>query len=558
MIRFTTLHATMALLTVSMSACSWGVFRGYAEGPSERLTRSLEAEPPPGSPVRFMFDDLGGLNTDALETHAIPWKVVTAALLVDRLLKGNPVALEPESLPEVFREFGFITPDTILNWHGPNYPGRLSSPVGLVRGTAHRGFPRVEIEVANLSCAACHTGVAYDKDGTPRNAAWLGMPNTSLKLGAYTKAIYEALLQVVDRPTVVLAAIDEMYPEISADERQTIVRHLFPRITDELTHLRATLGGLVPYGPGGPGRANGLGSLSHVLGIEHEDLRATDAGTAGIPDLGDRMLRTALTSDAVYGVPGRPRFAPMTPADVTDEHLDGLAGVAAFFTVPAMGVRPEKVGQAVPRVREILDFVHAYRPPAFPGEVDRMEAERGREVYQVRCAGCHGDYGADIDTVKLRWYPNHHVLQEDLGTDPHRWQSATLELAELIGKTAYGGRVDPARTGGYVAPPLTGLWASAPYLHNGSVPTLWHLMRPEQRPEQFDVGGHRLDFDRVGIDGKPDATGTLRYPDGYVPWTSPETYDVHVAGQSNAGHEVQFEGLTEEQKRALLEYLKLL
>lgn len=49
-----------------------------------------------------------------------------------------------------------------------------------------------------------------------------------------------------------------------------------------------------------------------------------------------------------------------------------------------------------------------------------------------------------------------------------------------------------------------------------------------------------------------------RIPKKRIPWTSPETYDVDVAGQSNAGHAVQFDARTEEQKRALLEYLKLL
>jgi hypothetical protein len=59
-----------------------------------------------------------------------------------------------------------------------------------------------------------------------------------------------------------------------------------------------------------------------------------------------------------------------------------------------------------------------------------------------------------------------------------------------------------ANIGGYVAPILNGVWATAPYLHNGSVPTLWHLMHPESRPCRFEVGGHKLDSTKVGIAGK--------------------------------------------------------
>src|SRR5213079_951338 len=100
------------------------------------------------------------------------------------------------------------------------------------------------------------------------------------------------------------------------------------------------------------------------------------------------------------------------------------------------------------------------------------------------------------------------------------------------------------RTGGYVAPILSGLWATAPYLHNGSVPTLWHLMHPAERPTKFFVGGHRLDFKRVGIDGYLD-DGTLRYPADYRPWSTPQLYDTREPGRANTGHVAQFKPLTE-------------
>jgi hypothetical protein len=113
-------------------------------------------------------------------------------------------------------------------------------------------------------------------------------------------------------------------------------------------------------------------------------------------------------------------------------------------------------------------------------------------------------------------------------------------------------------TGAYIAPPLTGIWSTAPYLHNGSVPTLWHLMHPDQRPVRFYVGGHSLDFARVGISGDVDDDGTMRYPPGYHPWSTPMLYDTSEPGRGNRGHESMFAGMTEAQKCALLEYLKRL
>jgi hypothetical protein len=81
-------------------------------------------------------------------------------------------------------------------------------------------------------------------------------------------------------------------------------------------------------------------------------------------------------------------------------------------------------------------------------------------------------------------------------------------------------------------------------------------MHPEARPRRFDVGGHRLDFEKVGIAGSPDADGVYRYPPGYRPWTLPETYDTGDAGKGNGGHDAPFAGMDEDQKRALLEFLK--
>ncbi len=160
--------------------------------------------------------------------------------------------------------------------------------------------------------------------------------------------------------------------------------------------------------------------------------------------------------------------------------------------------------------------------------------------------------------VRLERYPNAVIPIEVIGTDPVRWMAATDEVARLIEDTGAGDLLSVRPTDGYVAPPLTGVWATAPYLHNGSVPTVWHLMHPEHRPIEFEVGGHRLDFEQLGIDGKLDDRGVYRYPREHKPWSQPVVYDTRSLGQSNAGHDFQFVSLSEHEKRALIEYLKLL
>jgi hypothetical protein len=113
------------------------------------------------------------------------------------------------------------------------------------------------------------------------------------------------------------------------------------------------------------------------------------------------------------------------------------------------------------------------------------------------------------------------------------------------------------RTLAYAPPPLHGVWAMAPYLHDGSVPTLWHLLTPEARPKKFWIGGHALDLVNVGIAGHL-VGDTWEYADGYVPWSEPKLFDSSQPGKSNAGHEAQVTGLLDDDKRALIEYLKTL
>ena len=109
---------------------------------------------------------------------------------------------------------------------------------------------------------------------------------------------------------------------------------------------------------------------------------------------------------------------------------------------------------------------------------------------------------------------------------------------------SWNNTINVNQTKGYVAPILEGLWASAPYMHNGSVPSLWLFMRPESRPAKFIVGDQNLDMKKMGIESKANLTS--------------EIYDTTLTGRSNSGHERQFEDLSEDEKDDLLEFLKTL
>ncbi len=107
--------------------------------------------------------------------------------------------------------------------------------------------------------------------------------------------------------------------------------------------------------------------------------------------------------------------------------------------------------------------------------------------------------------------------------------------------------------GGYVPPPLDGIWASAPYFHNGSVPTLWHVLHPDQRPKVWTRTEDGYDQKRVGLE----VTTFDTLPDAAMasPKDRRRYFDTTRHGKSAAGHKFP-DVLKEEEKQAVLEYLK--
>ena len=97
----------------------------------------------------------------------------------------------------------------------------------------------------------------------------------------------------------------------------------------------------------------------------------------------------------------------------------------------------------------------------------------------VLCASCHGSYSAGTYRPRLMEHPNRLVAQERMHTDSLRWVAADSTSLALLDRIGYREVIEPLNGGGYVAPDLSGVWATAPYLHNGSVPTLWHMLHPD-------------------------------------------------------------------------------
>ena len=209
---------------------------------------------------------------------------------------------------------------------------------------------------------------------------------------------------------------------------------------------------------------------------------------------------------------------------------------------------------------DIEAFVRSIEAPRYPFAIDRALAERGHGVFVKTCAKCHGTYGPDGK------YPNKIVPLEEIGTDPTLARAVNQpHLMGFLNESWFGQEVGPdgqrlgfAENEGYQAPPLDGIWATANYFHNASVPTVYHVLNSKARPKVFTrtyrTGAEDYDPIRLGwkiteLDQR--AAATLPAIERR------KIYDTTLPGRSNAGHRFG-DKLTEGERMAVIEYLKTL
>ncbi|MBI1247698.1 cytochrome c [bacterium] len=201
--------------------------------------------------------------------------------------------------------------------------------------------------------------------------------------------------------------------------------------------------------------------------------------------------------------------------------------------------------------RDIYAYLTSLKPPKYSGKIEQGKAARGKIVFNKHCSECHGTYGEVVD------YPERTIPIDEIKTDRARLDALTPEHRKSYGDSwfnTYGEQkglvADPE---GYVAPPLTGVWASAPYLHNGSVPTLWHLLHPDERPKIWRWKGLGYDHQRMGIEVEP----LEKVPPRLSTMERREIFNTGRFGKSAQGHDFP-NALTEPQRDEVLEYLKTL
>ncbi len=197
---------------------------------------------------------------------------------------------------------------------------------------------------------------------------------------------------------------------------------------------------------------------------------------------------------------------------------------------------------------DVLAYIKSIQPPKYPYPINPELASDGEEIFINYCSRCHGTYG---DEGK---YPNLLIPESIIQTDSLLFKSnyQNPEFIEWFNKSwyargDYAARLEPSN--GYIAPPLDGIWITAPYLHNGSVPDLETLLNSKLRPRywQRDFKKPEYDYESVG----------WKYCVKEIPENKKNIYNTDKPGYGNYGHYFG-DVLTEEERKAVIEYLKTL
>ncbi|MCE9532627.1 MAG: c-type cytochrome [Planctomycetes bacterium] len=210
--------------------------------------------------------------------------------------------------------------------------------------------------------------------------------------------------------------------------------------------------------------------------------------------------------------------------------------------------------------RDIDAYLKTIEAPKYPFAIDQTLASTGAKLFATNCVSCHGTYGENST------YPNKIVPLDEIGTDPKRYEGITPTFADYYNQSWFAKEQDgwfssgyqalPSR--GYQAPPLDGIWATAPYFHNGSVPTVYHVLNSKKRPTMLtrSFKTDEADYDKVKLGWK-----YRELEDGPAVEIKPierrKIYDTRLPGRGNGGHTFG-DHLTEEERMAVIEYLKTL
>jgi len=388
-------------------------------------------------------------------------------------------------------------------------------PIGFTKKVI--GFPRV----AN-NCASCHTA-SYRKSPNENPTFVPTGPNHTLNLEAFFRF-------VVDCAKDPRFNADEILSEVALVYKLSFLDKLIYRfILIPITKKRL------------------LEREQQFAWVYHKDFPEWGRGRDDAMNLTKYFLIKAPMDDTL-GPTDMPSIWNLKKYKPEKGMLMNLAGdshdarsVIIDSALGLLGAGPHNKQDFLDQVAWLENYLGNIQAPKYPFPIEQAKAAAGKVVFDQNCARCHAS-----ERTGTR------VPVEEVGTDRERLRSwskqAAIESNKIV--RSFGierkGLVENEPSG-YIAAFLDGIWLRAPYLHNGSVPTLRDLLKPvAQRPEVFYRGYDVYDSKDVGFitaGAEAERVGTK--------------YNVHERASGNQGHEYGTQ-LPAAEKDALIEYLKTL
>jgi hypothetical protein len=402
----------------------------------------------------------------------------------------------------------------------PQRPGQGYERLGFMFAGAKHGRPigtsyRTDrVELVGLNCATCHVGSIRESPTAPRRFI-AGMPANQMDLQGYARFLTACASDPRFNASTLIEAIRKINPGFSFFQRVIYRLFVISRTRDGILERASENAWFDARPPFGPGRVDTFNPYKVLLGFDMGNDRTV--GTVDLPSLWKQ----------------RERVGMWLHWDGNNNSVDERNKSAAI----GAGATPDSLD--LPSMDRIAQWILDLKPPAFPSErVDAARVKAGAPIYERDCASCHDVGAARVGQV---------TPLTEIGTDAERLHSFTPELAKAmltIGEGKPWRFSHFRKTDGYANMPLDGLWLRAPYLHNGSVPTLRALLFPEERPVEFYRAYDVYDWENVGfISSGPEAQ------------REGVRFSTRDRGNANGGH-LYGTTLPEADKLALLEYLK--
>jgi hypothetical protein len=385
------------------------------------------------------------------------------------------------------------------------------------------------IDVVWFNCGTCHVGTWRETpEASPHIVA--GMPSNNLDLHRFIRFVLSLATDERLSPDNLIPAMESQGAQFDWIDKLAWRYAVLPRVREGLVEHQSRLEPLLDKQPAwGPGRVDTFNPYKLLLELPAGS-RVPDAELVGTADF--------------------PAIFNQRPREGMKLHWDGDNDSLAERNLSAAvgaGVTPDTVDHAA--IERNAAWLMDLKPPRSPYHPDPVAAERGRAIYMQACAACHGWQGSTgyvFEGAKIgQVEPN-----EGLGADPNRLNSYTQKFRDWQISTMFAGTpyhfTHFVKTDGYANLPLDGLWLRAPYLHNGSVPTLADLLLPpSRRPKAFVRGSDVIDPVKGGFVAPPCTPGAAA--DSFC-------FDTGARGNSSQGHGYGT-NLPDGQKQDLLAYL---